>query len=79
MNMKKGFISTLLMILVGLALLKYFFDWSIFDAAASEQGRGTISYIRDILNTTWAYIGTPVMYVWNEVIKPFLEMLRNRN
>ncbi len=67
----------LLIIIIGLALLKYFFDWSIFDAASSEQGRGTISYIRDILSKTWYYIGTPVMYVWNEILKPFMVFFRN--
>ncbi len=69
-NKDEGFITILLIIIVGLALLKYFFNWSIFDAAASEEGRGTISYIRDVLNTVWTYIETPVLFVWNEVIKP---------
>lgn len=66
----RGFITTILLIIVGLALLKYFFNWSIFDAAASEEGRGTISYIRDVLNTVWSYIETPVEFAWNEVVKP---------
>lgn len=72
-NRKQGFISTLLLIIVGLAALKYFFDWSIFDAAASEQGRGTVAYIRDVLSTTWTYIGAPVMFVWNEIVRPIFE------
>lgn len=67
---ERGFVTTLLLIIIGLALLKYFFNWSIFDAAASEQGRGTISYIRDVLNTVWSYIGTPVTFAWQEVVKP---------
>ena len=70
MNTRKGFISILLLIIVALALLKYFFNWSVFDAAASEQGQGTISYIRDVLNTVWSYIEVPVRYAWNEVVKP---------
>ena len=70
MNIRKGFISILLLIIVALALLKYFFNWSVFDAAASEQGQGTISYIRDVLNTVWSYIEVPVRYAWDEVVKP---------
>lgn len=75
--MKKngGFITTLLLIIIGLALLKYFFNWSIFDAAASEEGRGTISYIRDVLNTVWRYIETPVEFAWNEVVKPLFSFV----
>lgn len=72
MNQKdqKGFITTLLLIIIALAALKYFFNWSIFDAAASEQGQGTISYIRNVLNTVWSYIGEHVRFVWQEVVKP---------
>jgi hypothetical protein len=70
-----GFITTLLLIIIGLALLKYFFNWSIFDAAASEEGRGTVSYIRDVLNTVWAYIETPARFVWDEVVKPLFSFL----
>jgi hypothetical protein len=70
---QKGFISWIILIIVALALLKYFFDWSIFDAAASEQGRGTISYIRDVLNTIWSYISTPVIFIWSQIIWPILE------
>ena len=65
-----GFITTLLLIIVGLALLKYFFNWDIFDAASSEEGRGTISYIRDVLDKVWSVIEFPVEFAWNEVVKP---------
>jgi len=65
----RGFISWLILIIVALALLKYFFNWSIFDAAATEQGRGTISYIRDILNLAWSYLETPVMWIWQRVLE----------
>lgn len=71
--MNKGFIGTIVLIIVGLALLKYFLNWSIFDAAASEEGRATITYVRDIINTVWSYIGSPVNFAWNEVVKPLFE------
>jgi len=69
MKKDNGFISWLILIIVALALLKYFFNWSIFDAAASEQGRGTINYIRDVLNTTWSYIRTPVIFIWQRIFE----------
>ena len=77
MKKDKGFVTTVLLIIVGLALLKYFFNWSIFDAAASEEGRSTISYIRDVLNTVWSWIEAPVKFIWNEVLKPFLDYFKD--
>jgi len=47
--MNRGFIGLLILIIIALAALKYFLDWSIFDAADSEQGRNTIEYIKNIL------------------------------
>ncbi len=67
---KRGFITTILLIIIALAALKYFLNFSIFDAAASEQGQGTIAYLRDVISTVWSYIGAPVTYAWNEVVKP---------
>ena len=52
----RGFIGTLFLIIIALAALKYFFDWSIFDAVASEQGKNTINYIKDVLNVSWSFI-----------------------
>lgn len=74
--MKKngGFIGIIVLIIIGLAALKYFLNWSIFDAAASEEGKGTISYIRDVLNGIWSYIGYPVRFAWNEVVWPLLNV-----
>jgi hypothetical protein len=74
MQRQKGFISTLILIIVGLALLKYFFNWSVFDAAASPQGRATIDYIRQVLDTTWAYISAPVTWIWSSIVWPILEL-----
>ncbi len=71
---KGGFIGILILIIIALALLKYFFNWSIFDAAASEEGRGTIGYIRDIFNTVWSYLAAPVTFAWNEVVWPLLKL-----
>ena len=71
----RGFVGKIVLIIVALALLKYFFNWSIFDAADSEQGKGTIEYIRQVLNTIWAYIEKPILFVWNNILWPVLEIM----
>ena len=70
----KGFIGIIVLIILGLAALKYFFDWSIFDAASTEEGQGTISYIRQILDTVWSYLEAPVKFIWNEIVWPLLNL-----
>ncbi|KKT14274.1 MAG: hypothetical protein UV94_C0020G0005 [Parcubacteria group bacterium GW2011_GWC1_43_30] len=74
MRKERGFISWLILLIIALALLKYFLNWSIFDAMESERGRETVSYIRDVLNIAWSYVRTPVMFVWQKA----LELLRSR-
>lgn len=69
-NREGGFITTILIIIVALAALKYFLNWDIFDAAASEEGQTTISYVKDVINTVWSYIEAPVKFAWDEVVKP---------
>ena len=70
----KGFIGTIFLIIVGLALLKYFLNWDIFDAASSDQGQSTIDYVRSILDTIWTYIGYPITFAWNQVVWPILQL-----
>ena len=69
MKKQAGFIGRLILIVIALVLLKYFFDWSIFDAASSEQGKRTIEYIKEVFNTAWSYIDEPVLYVWNKILE----------
>lgn len=72
MQNNRGFISIIIILILALAALKYFLNWDIFDAASSDQGQSTLSYIRNIINTVWAYIGAPVMWIWNEIVWPIL-------
>ena len=72
---ERGFVGMLVMILIGLLALKYFLNWDIFDAAATKEGQGTIAYLRQIVNTVWSYIGFPVTFAWNTVVKPLTLML----
>ena len=74
MKRDKGFISWLILLVIALALLKYFLNWSIFDAIESERGRETVSYIREVLDVVWSYARTPVLFVWQKI----LELLQSR-
>lgn len=74
-NKERGFISLIVVIILALAALKYFFNWSIIDALSSEEGEGTVSYIGDVLNTVWKYIGPPLMWIWHEVVWPLVSLI----
>ena len=65
-----GFITTILIIIIALAALKYFLNWDIFDAAASDEGQTTVSYVKDVIDTVWNVIEVPAEFAWNEVVKP---------
>lgn len=65
MNTKKdrGFIELIVVIIIALVALKYFFDWSIFEAAGTPEGQNALVYlkeilvwIKDALLALWAYI-----------------------
>ena len=74
-NSQKGsIIFWLIVVVAGLAALKYFLNWDVFDAAASDQGQSTILYLRNVINFVWSYIETPLKFAWNEVIWPLLNL-----
>jgi len=69
MNRQRGFVGWIVLIIIALALLKYFFNWSIFDVANSEQGRNTINYIKDVSAFIWSYLRVPVTFLWQRIIE----------
>ncbi len=79
MKKDEGFIGWLILIIIALALLKYFFNFSIFDAAASEQGKDTISYIKNIVDVIWSYIEKPVTWLWDRVVELFADRFVNKS
>lgn len=54
----RGFITTIILVIVAFILLKYFFDLEP----------------REAIDSVWAYIEKPVMFVWNRVIWPLLSL-----
>lgn len=73
-NMKKdkGFIGIIILIIIALALLKYFLNWSIFEAAATPQGKETVGYTQNIVSTIWSYLSVPFHFVWDRILSPLL-------
>jgi hypothetical protein len=67
-----GFIAFILIFIIALALLKYFFDWSIFEASATPQGQETVSYTRNLIDTIWHYLQAPIAWIWNNILWPIL-------
>jgi hypothetical protein len=65
--MNRGFIGWLILIIIALALAKYFFDWSIFDAVNSEKGRETIEYIKNVIDVSWNWVKTTVMKIYGQI------------
>lgn len=63
MHKQRGFIGYIFLILIALAALKYFFDWSIFEAATTEAGRATVGYMKDIL----VWIKEFIISLWSYV------------
>ncbi len=74
-NREKGIIGWIILIIIALILLKYFLNWDVFDAAASDRGQSTILYIRNVYNAVWSVIAAPVMFIWNSVLHPVLGII----
>lgn len=65
----------IILIIIALALLKYFLNWSVFDAAASPQGQQTVSYTHQVIYTVWHYISAPVIFIWERILWPVLSLV----
>jgi hypothetical protein len=69
---QSGFITLIIFFIIALALLKYFFNWSIFEASSTPQGQETVGYTRHVIDTIWFYLRTPIAWIWNNIIWPIL-------
>lgn len=70
-----GFIGIIILIIVALIVLKYIYNFSLFDAAASPQGQSTISYTQQLFNTTWSIIGPSVTFFENQIFFPLIGVI----
>jgi len=77
MKKDQGLIGYVLLIIIALALLKYFFNWSIFEAAATPQGQETVGYTHQVINTVWSHLGVPFHFLWDKMFAPFFNLFWN--
>ena len=77
MKKDQGLIGYIILIIIGLALLKYFFNWSIFEAAATPQGQETVSYTHQVINTIWSHLNVPFHFVWDKILAPLFSVFWN--
>ncbi len=60
---ERGFIEIILIVILALAALKYFFDFSIFEFLGSEEGKGILDYVKEII----LWIKETVIALWNYI------------
>ena len=74
-NKQSGLIGIIILIIIALAFLKYFFNWSIFEALSTPKGKETAEYIHHVVEVLWSYLSVPFMFIWEKLFKPFIELL----
>jgi len=72
-----GFIGLIVLIIIALIVLKYLYNFSIFEAANSPQGQSTISYTQQVLGSIWSVIGPSVNFIQNQIFFPLVGMIWN--
>lgn len=66
---EKGVIGLLIVLIVALALAKYFFHWSIIDFLKSPGFIDVFSYLKKAVLLIWnKLLLAPLRFIWNEVI-----------
>lgn len=56
MKSKEGFISTIIIILVAIVLLKFWFGVNIIDVLKSPRVMEWTAYLRDVILFVWHYV-----------------------
>ena len=59
----KGFIQLIILIVIALVAAKYFFNWSIFEAAGTPEGKGTLAYLSDL----FVWIKGAILALWSYI------------
>ena len=63
---KKGFVRTIILIVVALVILGYF-GFDVENIIKSEKVQNNLNYVWDMVVKVWnLYLATPVMFVWDK-------------
>lgn len=66
---QRGSIKWIILIIIGLVLASYFFDFSVQDAVEDEQTQSNYNYIKThTLNFYNAYLRQPLSYFWDTIV-----------
>lgn len=67
-NYRGGFITTIIIILVALVLLKVWFDFNIIDFLKSPKVSEWTAYLREVITFVWQhYLKDAFTAIWNFV------------
>lgn len=67
-NKQKGGIKWIVMLVIGLVLASYFFDFSVQDAVENERTQENIEYVKDESKGFYnKHLKDKVEYFWNEI------------
>jgi len=77
MKTQRGFIGLVVLIIVALIVLKYLYNFSVFEAAGTPQGQSTITYTQQVFGSIWAIIGPSVTFVQNQIFFPLVGVIWN--
>ncbi len=72
---KGGFIGLIILIIIALIVLKYLYNFSVFEAAGTPQGQSTINYTQQVFGTIWSVIGPSVTFVQNQIFFPLVGVI----
>jgi hypothetical protein len=68
-NSNKGFIGTIIIVVIALAVSKYFFNFNVIEFFTSPKVTEVFNYIRKFLEIVWTkYIGGSFWYIWNNIV-----------
>ena len=71
----KGSIKWIILIVIGLVLASYFFDFNVQEVVEDEQTQSNFYYIKNHLVTFYdIYLRQTIDYVWNDI---FIELIWN--
>lgn len=71
----EGFIGLIVLIIIALIVLKYLYNFSVFEAASTPQGQSTITYTQQVFSTIWTTIGPSVTFVENQIFFPLVGVI----
>jgi hypothetical protein len=64
-----GFVTTIIVIIIALFLLKLLFNFNILDFLKTPKAQEALLYTQHVILLVWHnFLEKPVMYVWNLIL-----------